>query len=50
MPGGKSPMLFFKKVINSNIDWDSISILATDDRVDHCLLTIYDGLTLCIKK
>lgn len=24
--------------------------IASDDRVDHCLLTIYDGLTLCIKK
>ena len=21
-----------------------------DNRVDHCLLTIYDGMTLCIKK
>ena len=26
------------------------NFIATDDRVDHCLLTIYDGLTLCIKK
>tara|TARA_B100001769_G_C22060875_1_gene570574 strand:- start:649 stop:1320 length:672 start_codon:yes stop_codon:yes gene_type:complete len=26
------------------------NFIASDDRVDHCLLTIYDGLTLCIKK
>lgn len=26
------------------------NFIAADDRVDHCLLTIYDGLTLCIKK
>ena len=25
-------------------------IIAKDIRVDHCLLTIYDGMTLCIKK
>ena len=24
--------------------------IASDNSVDHCLLTIYDGMTLCIKK
>ena len=24
--------------------------IASDDRVNHCLLTIYDGMTICIKK
>ena len=26
------------------------NIIASDVRVDHCLLTIYDGMTLCIKR
>ena len=24
--------------------------IASDNSVDHCLLTIYDGMTLCVKK
>lgn len=25
-------------------------LIKNDDRVEHCILTIYDGMTLCIKK
>jgi len=25
-------------------------IIAKDNRVQHCLITMYDGMTLCIKK
>ena len=24
--------------------------IKNDDRVEHCILTIYDGMTLCVKK
>ncbi|MBT7814805.1 MAG: SAM-dependent methyltransferase, partial [Gammaproteobacteria bacterium] len=26
------------------------NFIAKDERVDHCLISIYDGMTLCIKK
>jgi predicted O-methyltransferase YrrM len=26
------------------------NFIATDERVDHCLISIYDGMTLCMKK
>ena len=45
------------KIFNDNDKTESTTsirklndIIAKDIRVDHCLLTIYDGMTLCIKK
>tara|TARA_Y100000590_G_C15590982_1_gene966055 strand:+ start:181 stop:912 length:732 start_codon:yes stop_codon:yes gene_type:complete len=33
LPGGNSPKIFFRKLINYNINWDKISLMATDERV-----------------
>ena len=33
LPGGTSPKVFFKRLIDYNINWDKISLMATDERV-----------------
>jgi caffeoyl-CoA O-methyltransferase len=45
------------KVLNENDNSSSTksikllnNFIAKDERVDHCLISIYDGMTLCIKK
>ena len=33
LPGGNSPKIFFNRLINCDINWSQISLMATDDRV-----------------
>ena len=33
LPGGNSPKVFFNKLINYDINWDNISLLASDERI-----------------
>ena len=33
LPGGNSPKIFFNRLINCDINWNQISLMATDDRV-----------------
>jgi len=33
LPGGTSPMPFYKELARNIVDWNNISIMATDDRV-----------------
>ena len=32
-PGGQSPLIFYAKLILSTIEWNGISIMATDERI-----------------
>ncbi len=33
LPGGNSPKVFYNELSNYNIDWNKISLIATDERV-----------------
>ena len=33
LPGGNTPKIFFNRLINFNIDWNNISLLASDERI-----------------
>ena len=33
LPGGRSPLAFYAKLMRSEMDWGGISIMATDERI-----------------